>query len=71
MGQDAIGIEVAVVAFQNAQSGHDVDSLSVVDFGGIVEINGAGGHDHHTDDHNASQSQRKDSLEVSHFGFPP
>ena len=67
-GNSAGGIEVAVGANEQAQTSGDGSSFLVDDLVSIVE-SCAGADDHHAEQHNGSQSQAKNALDVSHGYF--
>ena len=67
------GIEVAAVilAVDDIEGNQNVDGIVVHDFIGINEVRRAGANRHHTNEHDAGQSQAQNALEVVHVLFPP
>ena len=71
-GQDLVGHEVALlVALKDTDGAHHRSGGGVLDLSLVVEVGSAGAHDRQAQNHHGSQSHAENSLEISHFGFPP
>ena len=68
-GHVALGVELAVGASEQAQTGGDSNSFLVDDLVSVSEEASAGTDDHHAQQHNGSQSQTQSALQVSHGIF--
>ena len=71
-GQNLVGHEVALlVALKDTDGAHHRSGGGVLDLSLVVEVGSAGAHDRQAQNHHGSQSHAENSLEISHFGFPP
>ena len=66
-----VGLKVALAADHNFDGVQDVNGLDVIVVVNVGVAHGTGANDHHTEQHDGSQSQAESPLQVSHRVFPP
>ena len=68
-GQTVLGTEAALVAVHDAQGGHGFYGSLVFDVSIVNIVRSAGADDHHAKNHDGSQSQAENALEIVHCFF--